>query len=60
MCMKLETGQVGVELFGSHRLVKDGETVKRTGEIVMLPSLLHDLIKFLRWTFLLDQRCLVV
>ena len=34
MCMNLEAGQVGVVLFGSDRLVKEGEIVKRTGEIV--------------------------
>ena len=34
MCMNLEAGQVGVVLFGSDRLVKEGQTVKRTGEIV--------------------------
>ena len=39
MCMNLEAGQVGVVLFGSDRLVKEGETVKRTGEIVRLPEL---------------------
>ena len=32
--MNLEAGQVGVVLFGSDRLVKEGETVKRTGQIV--------------------------
>ena len=37
MCMNLEAGQVGVVLFGSDRLVKEGETVKRTGEIVCTP-----------------------
>jgi F0F1-type ATP synthase alpha subunit len=37
MCMNLEAGQVGVVLFGSDRLVKEGETVKRTGEIVRSP-----------------------
>lgn len=37
MCMNLEAGQVGVVLFGSDRLVKEGETVKRTGEIVSCP-----------------------
>ena len=37
MCMNLEAGQVGVVLFGSDRLVKQGETVKRTGEIVWIP-----------------------
>lgn len=36
MCMNLEAGQVGVVLFGSDRLVKEGETVKRTGQIVRL------------------------
>lgn len=34
MCMNLEAGQVGVVLFGSDRLVKEGESVKRTGAIV--------------------------
>ena len=38
MCMNLEAGQVGVVLFGSDRLVKEGETVKRTGEIVRNPG----------------------
>ncbi|KAJ5855841.1 ATPase F1/A1 complex alpha subunit N-terminal [Penicillium soppii] len=37
MCMNLEAGQVGVVLFGSDRLVTEGETVKRTGEIVDVP-----------------------
>jgi F-type H+-transporting ATPase subunit alpha len=37
MCMNLEAGQVGVVLFGSDRLVREGETVKRTGEIVCAP-----------------------
>ena len=32
--MNLEAGQVGIVLFGSDRLVKEGETVKRTGTIV--------------------------
>lgn len=36
--MNLEAGQVGVVLFGSDRLVKEGETVKRTGEIVRNPQ----------------------
>ena len=39
MCMNLEAGQVGVVLFGSDRLVKEGETVKRTGQIVRPPAL---------------------
>ena len=37
MCMNLEAGQVGVVLFGSDRLVKEGETVERTGQIVSIP-----------------------
>merc|ERR1712029_677364 len=37
MCRNLEAGQVGVVLFGSDRQVKEGETVKRTGEIVDVP-----------------------
>jgi len=37
MCMNLEAGQVGVVLFGSDRAVKEGETVKRTGQIVEVP-----------------------
>jgi F-type H+-transporting ATPase subunit alpha len=32
--MNLEAGQVGVVLFGSDRLVREGESVKRTGKIV--------------------------
>lgn len=40
MCMNLEAGQVGVVLFGSDRLVKEGETVKRTGEIVSVVTLM--------------------
>jgi len=37
MCMNLEAGQVGVVLFGSDRTVKEGDTVKRTGQIVDVP-----------------------
>ncbi len=37
--MNLEAGQVGVVLFGSDRLVKEGESVKRTGEIVSCSEL---------------------
>ncbi|KAI4142321.1 MAG: hypothetical protein LQ340_007380 [Diploschistes diacapsis] len=37
MAMNLEAGQVGIVLFGSDRLVKEGETVKRTGTIVDVP-----------------------
>ncbi|MCJ1324039.1 Alpha subunit of the F1 sector of mitochondrial F1F0 ATP synthase [Thelotrema lepadinum] len=38
MAMNLEAGQVGIVLFGSDRLVKEGETVKRTGTIVDVPT----------------------
>jgi F-type H+-transporting ATPase subunit alpha len=44
MCMNLEAGQVGVVLFGSDRLVKEGETVRRTGEIVCFPFFLSLLL----------------
>jgi len=52
MCMNLEAGQVGVVLFGSDRLVKEGETVKRTGEIV------RNLCQLVLWyTHRLTGRC---
>ena len=44
MCMNLEAGQVGVVLFGSDRLVQEGETVKRTGQIVS--TILFDALLF--------------
>lgn len=44
MCMNLEAGQVGVVLFGSDRLVKEGETVKRTGEIVRISKYMRESI----------------
>lgn len=37
MALNLEPGQVGIMLFGSDRLVKEGEIVKRTGKIVDVP-----------------------
>lgn len=37
MALNLEAGQVGIVLFGSDRLVKEGESVKRTGSIVDVP-----------------------
>lgn len=37
MALNLEPGQVGIVLFGSDRLVKEGELVKRTGNIVDVP-----------------------
>lgn len=37
MALNLEPGQVGIVLFGSDRLVKEGELVKRTGKIVDVP-----------------------
>jgi len=44
MCMNLEAGQVGVVLFGSDRLVKEGETVKRTGQIVRILTSLRTFV----------------
>lgn len=44
--MNLEAGQVGVVLFGSDRLVKEGETVKRTGEIVCATTFLHKSLSY--------------
>lgn len=52
--MNLEAGQVGVVLFGSDRLVKEGETVKRTGEIVRS---LHALLVGLSNHFLGRRSC---
>lgn len=37
MALNLDPDQVGIVLFGSDRLVKEGETVKRTGKIVDVP-----------------------
>ena len=48
--MNLEAGAVGVVLFGSDRLVKEGETVKRTGEIVS-PAL-KNMCRIVPYTFL--------
>lgn len=38
MALNLEAGQVGIVLFGSDAYVKEGETVKRTGKIVEVPT----------------------
>lgn len=38
MALNLEAGQVGIVLFGSDAFVKEGETVKRTGKIVDVPT----------------------
>lgn len=38
MALNLEAGQVGIVLLGSDRLVKEGQTVKRTGKIVDVPT----------------------
>ena len=37
MCLNLESDNVGVSIFGSDRLIKEGDTVKRTGQIVDVP-----------------------
>lgn len=57
--MNLEAGQVGVVLFGSDRLVKEGETVKRTGQIVRsYPPSQGYSSNNLRSTFQLVRLCL--
>lgn len=38
MALNLEAGQVGIVLLGSDRLVMEGESVKRTGKIVEVPT----------------------
>lgn len=61
MCMNLEAGQVGVVLFGSDRLVKEGETVKRTGEIVCQSRFaLEIILRQIRSMYQLVRLCLVV
>ena len=37
MCLNLEADNVGVSIFGNDHLIKEGGTVKRTGEIVDVP-----------------------
>src|SRR5712672_3464217 len=37
MCLNLEADNVGVSIFGNDRLIKEGDTVKRTGQIVDVP-----------------------
>jgi len=37
MALNLETSSVGVVIFGDDRSIKEGQTVKRTGEIVQVP-----------------------
>jgi F-type H+-transporting ATPase subunit alpha len=37
MALNLEADNVGVTIFGNDRLIKEGDTVKRTGEIVDVP-----------------------
>ncbi|MFV9875305.1 MAG: F0F1 ATP synthase subunit alpha [Rickettsiales endosymbiont of Dermacentor nuttalli] len=38
MVLNLETDNVGVVIFGEDRCIKEGDTVKRTGEIVQVPT----------------------
>ena len=48
MCLNLEVDNVGVSIFGNDRLIKGGNTVKRTGEIVDVsvgPGLLGHVFK---------------
>ncbi|SPO48166.1 probable H+-transporting ATP synthase alpha chain, mitochondrial [Moesziomyces antarcticus] len=37
MALNLEADNVGVSIFGSDRLIREGDTVKRTGQIVDVP-----------------------
>ena len=37
MCLNLEAANVGVSIFGNDRAIKEGDTVKRTGQIVDVP-----------------------
>ena len=37
MCLNLEADNVGVSVFGNDQLIKEGDTVKRTGQIVDVP-----------------------
>jgi F-type H+-transporting ATPase subunit alpha len=37
MCLNLEADNVGVTIFGNDRLIKEGDSVKRTGQIVDVP-----------------------
>ncbi|KAF8202372.1 P-loop containing nucleoside triphosphate hydrolase protein [Pholiota molesta] len=37
MCLNLEADNVGVSIFGNDRLIKEGDTVRRTGQIVDVP-----------------------
>ncbi|PWN28492.1 ATP synthase F1, alpha subunit [Jaminaea rosea] len=37
MCLNLEADNVGVSIFGSDRSIREGDTVKRTGQIVDVP-----------------------
>ena len=37
MCLNLDADNVGVPTFGNDRLIKEGDTVKHTGQIVDVP-----------------------
>lgn len=37
MCLNLEADNVGVSIFGSDRGIREGDTVKRTGQVVDVP-----------------------
>lgn len=37
MCLNLEADNVSVSVFGNERLIKEGNTVMRTGQIVDVP-----------------------
>lgn len=37
MCLNLETDNVGITVFASDRTIKEGDTVKRTGQVIDVP-----------------------
>lgn len=38
MALNLEADNVGIVVFGNDRLIKEGDSVKRTGSIVDVPT----------------------
>ena len=50
MCLNLEVDNIGVSIFGNDHVIKEGDTVKRTGQIVNVPigpGLLHHVVNAL-------------
>jgi len=38
MCLNSETDNISVSIFGNDCLIKEGNTIKRTGQIVDVPT----------------------